>query len=665
VAGVQEVDSRHARARSPPPHPFTPNDARSARVGGVVHVLTHLGAAVLLLAAFFLAGRTVLAGRGSLLRACGVAPPLTITLGMVLWMQLLVLLAFAQLYHAAILRGLALVVGSAGLFALARRGWSHRGELALPRGPELASLVAIAAILAVFFVLALDPEVAWDAAAYHLTLPKLFLEAGGVRRIDFFLFSTWPLNFELLFGLAMALQDYLLANALHFLCGALLVSAIFAYTRQRAGWVAGVLAACFFLMEDLVGFEIRIAYVELAQSLLFFLGFTVWRASRRAASTSERRVGLLFAGLLLGAMAGGKLTGAVGIGIVALLHILAEARERRPARLLADLVWLALPMLTLAAPWYLRSAYEMGDPLHPALYAFLRGGGDEWSAELANSTRALYAGFGMGRGPIDFALLPLRLTVLADAPVRTAFQGSASPLWALLLPLTAWGAWRSREVRALLAPALLFTGVWFLTCQSLRLLMPILPFLCCAAALSIALGVADWRKQAQAAALPAALGPGASWMLLLLVLLAHASQLESTWSRFGAGTPALIADAVPAHFRFVNDRLPLDARVLLVNTNQAFFCEREFVSDSLFEASQLNALFRETHDEQQLRALFLHLGVTHVVERRLNWGIDYPDHWLRARGPGRLLVPVYSDAQAVVYEVAGATGALSPLPDSP
>lgn len=493
---------------------------------------------------------------------------------------------------------------------------------------------------------------AWDAATYQLALPKLFLGSAGVRRVEYFLFSTWPLDFELLYGLAMALQDYTLARALHFLCGVLLVAAIFAYTRQRAGWVAGILGACFFLMEDVVRFELRVAYVELAQSLFFFLGFAVWRASGSARADRERRIGLFLAGLLLGAMAGGKLTGGVGVGIIGLLHVGVElGSRRRIASILLDLVWLGFPLLTLAAPWYLRSWYEMGDPLHPALYAIFRGGAAEWGPELAERTRALYAGFGMGRSPLDFALLPLRLTGISDGATGRGFNGTASPVWALLLPATAWGAWRSREVRALLAPAILFTAVWFISCQSLRLLIPALPFLCCAAALSVALGWSDWQNRNSSHTLPAGVGLCTSLAPLVLVLIAHSTQLTTAIGRFSDGTRAAIAGAVPAHFQFVNERLPADSRVLLLNTNQAFFLNREFVSDSLFEASQVNALLLETHDETELRALLARLGITHVLERNLNWGIRYPKHFLSARGPGRLLAPIYSDGNAVVYEV--------------
>ena len=79
----------------------------------------------------------------------------------------------------------------------------------------------------------------------------------------------------MLYGLAIAVHDYTLATALHFLCGCALVAALYSYTRKRSGWPAGILAACFFLMEDLVLFELRVAYVELAQALFFFLGFAV------------------------------------------------------------------------------------------------------------------------------------------------------------------------------------------------------------------------------------------------------------------------------------------------------------------------------------------------------------------------------------------------------
>ncbi|MEM7587844.1 MAG: hypothetical protein AAF560_30930, partial [Acidobacteriota bacterium] len=55
----------------------------------------------------------------------------------------------------------------------------------------------------------------------------------------------------------------------------------------------------------------------------------------------------------------------------------------------------------------------------------------------------------------------------------------------------------------------------------------------------------------------------------------------------------LAATAVPPVYRYINQNLPADARLLFLNTNQTFFCEREALADSFFEASQIAAWMAE------------------------------------------------------------------------
>ena len=44
-------------------------------------------------------------------------------------------------------------------------------------------------------------------------------------------------------------------------------------------------------------------------------------------------------------------------------------------------------------------------------------------------------------------------------------------------------------------------------------------------------------------------------------------------------------------FRAIDADVPADGRLLFINTNHGFFCHRDFIADSFFEASQINALF--------------------------------------------------------------------------
>jgi hypothetical protein len=79
----------------------------------------------------------------------------------------------------------------------------------------------------------------------------------------------------------------------------------------------------------------------------------------------------------------------------------------------------------------------------------------------------------------------------------------------------------------------------------------------------------------------------------------------------------MVRAAVPALDRMINGLLPRNARLLLVSTNHGFFKQREFLADSFFEASQINALLVEpSRTREELRARLGSKGITHVVRGR-------------------------------------------------
>jgi hypothetical protein len=85
------------------------------------------------------------------------------------------------------------------------------------------------------------------------------------------------------------------------------------------------------------------------------------------------------------------------------------------------------------------------------------------------------------------------------------------------------------------------------------------------------------------------------------------------------------AAAAEPVFRWIAATLPPDAKLLLLDTNQTFFLEREALADSFFEASQLADWLRDARDPDDVRARLAARGVTHVLrDRRRDWGIAWP-----------------------------------------
>jgi len=620
----------------------------------VAYALAHAGLCAALLLGFWVTGRALSCASRAPLEATRLPILSCVGLGMIAWSAGLFALASQGWLHPAGLRAAAFAAAAAGLALAVRDALRARETAHLPERPdwrESAGAACLAIALASAFLLSLDPRVEWDADTYHLTLPRIFLEEGGFVRIPFFVYSTWPLATELLYALALTVRDHVLANGLHFACGALLVIGVARVARRSAGRAAGVLAGALLLADPSFHFEIRTAYVDLAFALFFFLAWCAWEPAGSSAEPRRRRMLLALAGVFLGGMAGTKLIGGLGCVVFAALELGRGLAQRRgPGELMRDQAWLLLPAVLLASPWFLRSFLLTGDPLYPALHPILGGGGGEWSAELAARTAEHHRAFGMGRTPWDFLLLPLRLTAIGDPEAAQRFAGSIHPLWALLVPTLVWGCFVDRAARALALPALLWIACWFAGSQTVRLLLPAQPFLACAAAIAC-----SRAATALAPRWPAALANAALLAALAVAgsnALDAAPRVSELFALARGGEARLLDSAVPPHCRFVNDELPPDARILMLGENRSFFCHRAFLADSLFQASQMNFLLHTTEDAEGLEALFRRLGVTHVLAAERDWGIDWPPHLREALAGGSLLRRVYRDEEFALYAVS-------------
>lgn len=526
-----------------------------------------------------------------------------ICLGLGAWTVLLFALAATRQLHLG-----GLLVGLAASLAGASWAWRRDGlalpRLARPSAARVAGALALTAFLLPFALFAMSPPVSWDDSVYHLTLPRLYLEHGGFRPVEMSVYSNWPLGTELLFAAAMLVSGYPLAKLVHLGFGLLVLYALALGCRQlgRGATFAPWFALALFLANDVVLFELRVAYVDLAYAFFFLTGFLFLERAR--AEPTRAGVFLLLGGLCGGLLVGIKLTGIVGAALLGLMALRTGWRS---------LTRFAFPVAALWLPWLAKSAWATGNPFYPFLF-----GGPDWSSALGEQFSAWQRSIGMGRGVLDYLLLPVRV-ILEGGRGYDRFDGEIGELWIVLVPLALVFIPRSPAIRRLLGVAGLYFLFWALSSQQMRFLIPILPLLALAATLALdelfTLVTARRRLIATASiAVAIALPIWAAWRYL-----APGYRLLAVYQ--GSERETLLESVVPPVFAFIDAELPRDARILMLNTNQGFFCRREYLADSFFEASQIADWLAGAGD---VRARLVERGITHVLLDRQERGITFP-----------------------------------------
>lgn len=523
---------------------------------------------------------------------------------------------------AGLLGALQAWVGVALVLAVGLPGARHVVRLAAGVGrlrwswsaAPLAGFFLAAGLLTLAGALAPAMENDYDGLVYHLAIPKVYLREGAIRPLPWLSHSNFPFTIEMLYLLGLQLRDQSLAKLFHLGCGWLCALAIYSFGRRWWSARAGALGAACFVAIPLVGWQMMVAYNELALALYVFLALAAlarWYEGRRAGGGGD---GWLWAaGVMCGLALGTKMLA----GLLAIFAVVAIGWGVARARLGWGGVWRLAGFVgiaaALAAPWYVRSWVWTGNPVYPFFYEVF--GGRWWSPERARLYAQAQAEFGLGAGALAFLALPWRLTMdprwFFDQPealrpfnIHVMVFG---PLLLSLLPTLPLGGAVGRPGRLALWFALAFTAGWFGLTQNGRYLAPILPALCAAAGLA-ADRLLDRRGIATAAAaagLLLGLGSGL-WATLLLARPA----LPVAAGRESPGAYLRRVSPLYRDLEAVNLATPRGARILVLGHEpRLFYLERDYLLGDHAEIIGPE----QRRDGESLLAALRGMGVTHVL----------------------------------------------------
>ena len=244
------------------------------------------------------------------------------------------------------------------------------------------------------------------------------------------------------------------------------------------------------------------------------------------------------------------------------------------------------------------------------------------------------------------------LGVAVIGAVVFLFRRKQAPPWAFLRNVTA----------ACLA-------VWFLTSWFSRFLLPALPLM----ALLTGKIFDDLGRKAGRAGGVVIVGLVALSLVAQSFTLKEPPNILKAWeaSLSLPGRPgramALVSHLVPtlAAARFVNTRLPDDARLLFLGDTMTYYYRRDFVAPSAFDVHPMQAIALPGRSREEIREELLRGGFTHVLMNWSEWN-RLGNSYYRNLWPeeGRMavrnflggLAPLYADGLVSIYELGGKTG---------
>ncbi|MCU0315575.1 MAG: hypothetical protein MUC92_03165 [Fimbriimonadaceae bacterium] len=267
-----------------------------------------------------------------------------------------------------------------------------------PQG--LATLFPLVIVLFSFLplvsVLAPSDSTDWDSLAYHLAVPKLWLQAGQIEYIQGIHHSNFPFTIDNLFiwGQLWGGQAGAKSFSLAFLILGCL--AVFGFVRRHSSDIPAWWATLSFVSIPVVLWESGTAYIDVGHGLTtaFAFAYGAEAAAKILRKESPEKLAWL-AGLLIGCALGSKFTGLQSLLAFSVTATIALIWGKQPAQGAKAVATIVAIGLLVSAPWFIRTTINTENPVYPFFYTILGGKDwDEWRAELYRDEQQ---SFGVGR----------------------------------------------------------------------------------------------------------------------------------------------------------------------------------------------------------------------------------------------------------------------------
>ena len=485
----------------------------------------------------------------------------------------------------------------------------------LPTGTRLNRTLAIylGFILILTFFRCLTPPTAWDSQVYHLTAPKLYLQAHRLPVDIDIPYLGFPPLVEMLFTAGLLLKGDIVARLIHYAYGFLTLLALFAFARRYINHkVAWLSMAIFYSVPSLVLISTW-AYVDLG---LIFYEFIAFYALMRWLEARDKRWLSLMA-ILCGLAMGVKYTSVI-LPITFALIIALRARQEGLKETAKALLFFGLLTIMVASPWYLKNFFSTGNPFYPFFF-----GGTYW-----DEFRAWWysrAGTGLAfTAPWRLLIAPWEMTVLGIQGTER-YDATIGPILLTVIPLLAL-VWRkiTPEERRVIGYALLVCLIQYLfwlygVAQSAllvqtRLLFPIFALLALLAGYTVERLALLTRRAFSlqwfvTAVLLLALGLNALSSALQFISdspLRHMTGFESKESYLTRHLGLYYTTVV-----YINENLPPSAKILFLWEPRSYYCQRDCWPDALLD--KFKHLTYKYHDAEGIAEYLHREGVTHLL----------------------------------------------------
>lgn len=490
---------------------------------------------------------------------------------------------------------------------------------------EYLGFALLASYLLMNLMGALGPEYFYDSLVYHLAMPKLYLLHHRIVPTPSMIYSGIPFATEMLYGLGLALGTESLAKLIHYGFGLATAAAIYSWCLRRVDRKVALLATLLFYSAPMVCFESSVATVELSMTFYLLLAaFLILEETQKEAADQDPKW-MILSGALAGFAVGTKYNAGLYMPVLALPLVYQSVRSGKVGlnALLKQLTLFFGSAALVFSPWPIKDWLFYHNPVYPFLHDFFKG------SPIANvdglkadaHARAIGLAFTTWAGFKD-------ILIGVWDPVAHRVDSYIGPSLEIGLPWLLLVRWKSAAQRGLMIVLAGLWLAWALHTALPRFMLPAIPVFCILVASALCL--IELPRPARFLFIGIFCYAITISLARTFLMLSESGTWKAAYGRITKSDyllhehPSYNAPYY-AGAKYINENLPQDATVLFIGEERGYYCERKFITASVFDVNPMADSADSAADTDDLLASLKRKGITHLL---VNAGSQHYQQWL-------------------------------------
>ena len=475
--------------------------------------------------------------------------------------------------------------------------------------------ILLGIFVTVNFIMSFIPELFYDSLVCHLGAPNYYVIKHKIVEMPYRVGSHYPSNVQMLYTIGLLLKGEGLPKLLHFSSGILCLGAIFSFSKRYFNHFVGIIACAIFYSVPILVMNSWVTGNDIALSYFFILSIyaLINYFSLETSSVNNGRgfkwfiLSAIFSGIAMGSKYTGVFT-LFGIVVLIFCYQYFKMKKKIPEVTKQILIFTVI-VVAIMSPWLIKNMIHTGNPVYPVLYKWLGG------RNLIVHSDSIMMPKGLQSLELKkFFLSPWTLTMKGQNSMT--FIG---PMFLLFAPFVFFIKKKRSIINYLILFFVFSYILWGIGTFKYRYLLPAFSVLSIVTAYGL-VTLCERIPKYLGKLIPIVFAIFMGTNLYSVLMIMHFSYnpfnvltgLETREHYLSLTRPGYPYPSYRA-FKYINENLPEDAKIMIVGDSKIHYIKRDFISNNVHNFTPVVEWTKVSKNGDELYRKIKEEKITHIL----------------------------------------------------